>query len=64
MPVALADLRGFDYRVVSPIGESVYAFGGTSNNEVLSALGDPVLLPLQFAQADGSAVYTVGAGLR
>jgi hypothetical protein len=63
-PVALGDLRGFDYLVVSPIGESVYAFGGTLNNEVLSALGDPALLPLQFAQADGSAVYAVGAGLR
>lgn len=63
-PVALADLRGFDYLVVSPIGESVYAFGGTLNNEVLSALGDPALLPLQFEQADGSAVYAVGAGLR
>lgn len=63
-PVALADLRGFDYLVVTPIGKSVYAFGGTLDNEVLRALGDPALLPLQFEQVDGAAVYAVGAGLR
>lgn len=60
-PVRLDDLQGYDFLVTSPVGGAVYAYWGESNNEVVQALGDPVLLREIYHPSGGAAIYQIVA---
>lgn len=59
-PFVLDDLRGYEYLVTSPTADLVYEFYDTTNNEIISSLGDIDILPLFYQHTDKIAIYQIG----
>ena len=58
-PTYLDDLQGNDYFVTAPAGKSVYRFYGTTDNEVLRALGENSILPEVYRHNEEISIYKV-----
>ena len=58
-PFVLDDLRGYEYLVTSPTADLVYEFYDTTNNEIISSLGDIDILPLFYQHTDKIAIYQI-----
>ena len=59
-PFVLSDLLGYEYLVTSPTADLVYEFYDTTNNEVVSSLGNTNILPLFYQHTDNIAIYKIG----
>ncbi|MBM4423117.1 MAG: hypothetical protein FJ030_06940 [Chloroflexi bacterium] len=59
-PTRLNDLRGYDYYIVAPWGESVLSALGASADEINQSLDDPTLFVELYRSSDeGQTIYAV-----